>query len=381
MSSGIKSALVISVQGIGNTVLMTPIINSLAKAEYEVDAIVSDTGSQEILGLSSNVRKSYLWLEQDGVISNLLRLRSELGQSRYDVAYALYPNGKRENTLICLARASRKIRHTDSQHNYRLMNFLPASKKLPLEKRHDVNNNLGLIETNGAPRSDTPQLLLSDQARQFADRFFGSKKLSGKFVVALHPGGGGEAKRWSQEKFRELCSKLIEDEEVSLLVFGSASEESLVQNITQTLDNRALPVCGLPIDRVGALLEKSRLLIGNDSALGHIASALDVPVVAIWGYTDFNRVAPFNRKGLLIRIDYPCNPCYEFATGYIDDCRYHLKCIRNISVEQVHRILELYISLIKNHEPLDPNVFAGEPGVAKLERLESGCLKIDLNAV
>src|SRR5207244_1952169 len=124
---------------------------------------------------------------------------------------------------------------TDSQHYYRLLNFLPASKKLPLEKRHDVNNNLRLIETNGSLRSDTPQLLLSDEARQFADRFFASNDLSGKFVMALHPGGGGEAKRWDEEKFRELCSKLIENDEVNLLVFGSASEERLVQSITQAL--------------------------------------------------------------------------------------------------------------------------------------------------
>src|SRR5436305_6273909 len=174
MNSGMKSALVISVQGIRNTVLMTPVIDSLAMAAYEVDAIVADNGSQEILALCPNVRKRYLWREHDGVIRNLLRIRSELGRSRYDVAYALYPNGKRENTLLCLARASQKIRYTDSQHYYRLLNFLPASEKLPLEKRHDVNNNLRLIETNGSLRSDTPQLLLSDEVRQFADRFFAS---------------------------------------------------------------------------------------------------------------------------------------------------------------------------------------------------------------
>ena len=375
-----KSALVISVQGIGNTVLMTPFVRSLAADGYEVDTIVSDNGSQDIMAMTLNVRKRYLWIEQDKVIRNLLRLRSELGHGRYDVAYALYPNGKRENVLLCLARASIKIRYTDSQHSYRLLNFLPAGKKLPLEKRHDVNSNLRLFEANGTSRSDKPQLFLSEQARQFADRFFESNDLLDKFIVALHPGGGGPAKQWSEDKYRELCSRLIKNGGMGFLVFGSTSEEPLLQRITQALGNRALPVCGQDIDRVAALVEKCRLLIGNDSALIHIASALDIPVVAIWGYTDFYRVAPFSPKGLLIRIDYPCNPCYEFATGYIDDCRYHLKCIRDISVEQVHRIVELYVSLIKNHEPLHPNAFASEPGVAKLERLEGGCLKIDLSA-
>jgi hypothetical protein len=82
----------------------------------------------------------------------------------------------------------------------------------------------------------------------------------------------------------------------------------------------------------------------------------------------------------LLRIDYPCSPCYEFATGYIDDCQYHLKCIKNISAEQVHGIVERYIALIRNCETAQPDVFASVPGVAKLERLESGCLMIDLQA-
>src|SRR5258708_17151140 len=194
MSHEVRRALVISVQGIGNTVLITPVINSLAQAEYEVDAIVSNNGSHEILALTPNVRTRYLWIEGDSVIGNLLRLKSELGRARYDVAYALYPNGKRENALLWLARAARKIRYTDPQNHYRLLNFLPAGEKLPLEKRHDVNNNLKLLETNGAARSDTPQISQSNEACRFADRFVQSNKLLDKFIVALHPGGGGQAK-------------------------------------------------------------------------------------------------------------------------------------------------------------------------------------------
>lgn len=376
-----KSALVISVQGIGNTVLMTPVVKSLTEDGYQVDTVISDNGSHDIMAMTPNVRQRYLWVEQDRVISNLLRLRSELSHDHYDVAYALYPNGKRENTLLCLAHASLKIRYTDARHFYGLLNFLPASTKLPLEKRHDVSANLSLFEGDGTCRSDNPHLSLSEQARSFADQFFESNDLRDKFVVALHPGGGGTAKRWSEDKYRELGSRLTENEGTRILVLGSTPEEPLVKRVTEALSNRALAVCGLSIDRVAALVAKCRLLIGNDSALAHIASALDIPVVAIWGYTDFYRVAPFNSKGLLIRIDYPCNPCYQFASGYIEDCRYHLKCIKNISIDQVHRIVELYISLIKNDEPLHPKAFAGASDVAKIERLEGGCLKIDLRAV
>ncbi len=381
MSAKLQSALLISVQGIGNTVLMTPVITSLADKGYEVDTIVSDNGSDEIVALTGNVRKRYLWIEHDGVIRNLMRLRLELRQARYDEAYALYPNGKRENVLLCLARASRKTRYSDPRYYYRLLDFLPPRKKAPFKRSHDLNSNLKLAGIRDSESSRKAHLGVTSEAREFANQFFESSVLSDKFVVALHPGGGGLAKRWSEGKYVDLCLRLAQDLNVRLLVFGSQSEESLVHSITQRLSDRAVSVCGLSIDKVTALLAKSSLLIGNDSALAHIASAMEVPVVAIWGYTDFYRAAPVNSNGLLLRIDYPCSPCYEFATGYIEDCQFHLKCIKNISAEQVHGIVKRYIELIRNSETAQPEVFASEPGVGKLERLESGCVMIDLQAL
>jgi ADP-heptose:LPS heptosyltransferase len=360
---------------------MTPVIAELAEAGYEIDAVVSDNGSHEILKLRSDVRKQYLWSESQSAFSNLLRLGSELRKKRYDAAYALYPNGKRENALLCLARAAEKSRYSDSRSRYRLLDFLPATQKVPLKKAHDVNSNLRLIQTNGAVSEKVfPALDISAANQDFANDFSTTHDLANKFVIAIHPGGGGLAKRWSADKYRDLCVHLLQDESVALLVFGSSSEERLVMSITDGLGKRAVPVCGLGIDKVAALIARSQLLVANDSALAHIASALDVAAIVIWGYTDFRRVAPLGHKGLLIRIDYPCSPCYEFTRGYIDDCRYHLKCIKDISVGQVHRIVSRYISSIRKHESLEPEIFAGEPDVSSLQRVQGGCLQIDLKA-
>lgn len=376
-----KSVLLISVQGIGNTVLMTPVIEALTGVGYEVDAVVSDNGSHEILQLCRDVRKQYLWRERDGAVRNFLRLRTEFRRDQYDAAYALYPNGKRENALLCLARADHKSRFTQPQARYRLLDFLPATEKIPLNPAHDVTNNLRLIQTAEAvPNSPLPVLSLSEERQDFAREFFSSNRLADKFVVAVHPGGGGLAKRWSERQYRELCGRLTADESIKLLVFGSASEEPVVRNIVQAIGDRALPVCGLSIDKVAGLISRSQLLVANDSALAHIASALGVAVVVIWGYTDFRRAAPVNPKALLIRIDYPCNPCYDFAKGYIEDCQYHLKCIKNISVDQVYRIVTRYISAIRSEQSLHPKIFASEPCVSSIQRVDSGCLKMDLNA-
>jgi heptosyltransferase-2 len=376
-----KTALVISAQGIGNTVLMTPVIETLTEMGYQVDALVSDNGAHEVLQLRKDVCKQYLWRESDSTLRNFLRLRTELHWQQYDSAFALYPNGKRENVLLWLAQAAQKSRYSDKRNRFRLLDFLPAGDKVPLTRAHDVINNLRLIQrTESHPNNGSPRLLPSDPARDFAHKFFSGNRLTGKFVVAVHPGGGGTAKRWSRTKYRELCRRLTDDESIRILVFGSTNEKDLVRTITEGLSDRVVPVPILTIDQIAALISRSQLLVANDSALAHIASALSVPVVVIWGYTDFERAAPVNDRGLLVRIDYPCNPCYDFAKGYIDDCQYHLKCIKDISVEQIYGILKRYIVSLKNRESLRPEIFAGNVALAGLQRLDSGCLKIDLRA-
>ena len=371
-----KRVLLISVQGIGNTVLMTPVIKALRDRGCQVDVIVSDNGSHEIVSLTNGVGKCYLWHENDSSLSNLSRLRSEVSEA-YDVAYALYPNGKRENALLWLVSAKEKVRYSGANHRFQLLDFLPATRKVPFTKDHDVNTNLRLI--GPLDSHPYPAINLDETDIAFANDFYSRHQLDNRFVIAIHPGGGGSAKRWSEDKFRGLCRELLSDESISVLVLGGANESSLIANITDGRD-RIFPVCGLPLGRVAAIISKCQLVVANDSAIAHVASAANVPALVIWGYTDFHRAAPVGNKALLVRIDYPCNPCYDFAKGYIVDCPYHLKCIRNISVEQVYRIASRYVESIKNSDSLRPEIFASVADIVSTDRLASGCLKLDLRA-
>ena len=360
---------------------MTPAIRLLAEAGNEIDLIVSDNGSHETLRGNPYINRTYLWIERDGWLKNLLRLRSKLQLEKYETAYALYPNGRRENTLLFLARASRKKCYVDRKYYYRLLGFLPFTEKIEFEKQHDAISNINLVRGDRSTSSiDEPEVSLSEDAEVVAERFYKSHDLNDKFVVAVQPGGGNSAKRWSEENYLALCKQLARNHHVKLLIFGSESEAHSVNHIAKALRDDAFPVCGQNISHVSALVRRSQLVIANDSSLIHIASAFDIPVVAIWGYTDFHRTAPFSTKALLIRIDYPCSPCYEFGAGYIEDCKYHLKCIRNISSERVYLIVALYISLLTNNGCLDARLIEQGSGVKSVKRIEGGCLMVNVSA-
>lgn len=374
-----KKGLLISVQGIGNAVLLTPALRSLAERGFRIDMILSDNGSDQLLGASKFVNKQYLWRERDGWLHNVIRLGIELLQEKYDIAYALFPNGKRENVLLFLTRATHKKSYVDKEHYYRLFHFLAPSVKRGPEKDHDVISNLHLVGVDGAEYSRyKPGLSISPENQSFAGEFFERRTLGDKFVFAICPGGGGAAKQWTPENYADLCRRLVQLPNTKALILGSKSEQELVQRVCGESGDGVYPLYDVDIGRASALLQRSQLFVGNDSALMHIAASFEVPVIAIWGYTDFYRTAPYSRTALLIRIDYPCNPCYLFANGYIDDCQYHLKCIRDISVEQVYRSVEKYAHALMKGESLDLDSFVNESSLESVTRLESGCLMVTL---
>ena len=81
-----------------------------------------------------------------------------------------------------------------------------------------------------------------------------------------------------------------------------------------------------------ALIEKCALFITNDSGLMHVAAALDVPLIAVFGSTDPVATGPLGSRSHVVRTDVPCSPCLK------PQCRYgHLDCMRRITVEHLQQ--------------------------------------------
>ena len=120
-------------------------------------------------------------------------------------------------------------------------------------------------------------------------------------VVGINPGStGGRAKRWLPERFAEaadrLCRTIRESrgQQVSVVILGGKEEEQLGQEIAARLSSRSLVLSGATtIRELMAALKRCEVLLTNDSGPMHVATALQVPVVAIFGSTDWRKTAPF----------------------------------------------------------------------------------------
>lgn len=156
-------------------------------------------------------------------------------------------------------------------------------------------------------------------------------------MVVLHPGSGSKGKVWPLERFQRLAEILQERLRSKILVVLGPAEEGEAERVFEEMDPQTfIPVKGLSLLQVASLMEGSRVFIGNDSGISHLASALGIPTITIFGPTDPEVWAPRGERVWVVRNGTPCSPCsrdrFLQCTG--------IDCLRGIGIDQVLEGLE-----------------------------------------
>ena len=154
-----------------------------------------------------------------------------------------------------------------------------------------------------------------------------------KPVVALCPGADyGSAKRWPVERFRALAKRCAAAG-ASVWVLGSGNDAHAGRTIAAS--GSAVDLCGRTslLDAVD-LLAAASAVVSNDSGLMHVAAAVRVPLVALYGSTSPEFTPPLSERAAVLERELDCRPCFqrECPLG-------HLACLRNISAEHVFNAL------------------------------------------
>lgn len=150
-------------------------------------------------------------------------------------------------------------------------------------------------------------------------------------LLALCPGAEyGPAKRWPAERFAQLAQRMIQ-RGWRVLVCGSHKEQPLGEEIAATAGPAALNLAGkTTLDEAVEILSLATCVVSNDSGLMHVATALERPVIALFGSSDPHHTPPLGRQTHVITLGLPCAPCFRRACP-----EKHLNCLTGITVEQV----------------------------------------------
>jgi heptosyltransferase-2 len=151
-------------------------------------------------------------------------------------------------------------------------------------------------------------------------------------MIGVSPGAAyGTAKQWLPERFAEAAARLAEVRGAEVALFGSASERELCEQVAKLLNgHRVTNYAGkTTLGEFIDLASQCELFLTNDSGAMHIASALGVPTVAIFGATDEVATGPTGPLARVVREPVDCSPCL------LRECPIDHRCMTRVSAERV----------------------------------------------
>jgi heptosyltransferase-2 len=186
-----------------------------------------------------------------------------------------------------------------------------------------------LPETYPLPKLNIDKEAVTQTIKKF------NLSLEPKPILALCPGAEyGSAKRWSTEYFAHVAKKKL-NENWQVWLFGGKKDEVIGQEIQNKTKARCVNLIGkTDLGEATDLLSLTDFVITNDSGLMHIAAALDLRIIAIYGSTSPKFTPPLSNKVEILQSELSCAPCFKRT------CKFgHYKCLREITPEQVLKLL------------------------------------------
>jgi heptosyltransferase-2 len=352
----IERILVFAYHGLGNFIMYTPALKLLRqrypKARIDLQ-VGNNTGCEEVLAGADFFDNIYNLPYKAGIRAWIERLR-EIRATRYDITINEFHSHSWALALTVAASGARfRVGHVTSPgwserfSRYSFVFNLPVAMR---EDQHETERYLDLISVTGVEKSTQeevkPFMYLTDADRKFARAFIASHNQTdhntarpAKRILGIQPGTSPTMrwKQWPLERYRQLLERLtIEQPESQIVLFGAPNEAEMIQELAAGLGTNISIAAGkTTIKQVAALIERCDLLVCNDSGLMHVAVAVDTPVVAIYGPTDFNRTAPLGKQHTMVRHAMPCSPCFKLeGDEQVHLCQHH-DCLMTISADEV----------------------------------------------
>jgi heptosyltransferase-2 len=345
--SKVKNVLIIMMGGIGNMIFLTPALKAVRKAlPSSTFSFLLGPYSAEKAVEGSNLIDQKIIIEPKKFtgLSGNIRLIRKLRQENFNLSITSTGTNPLKSGLLC-ALAGIKYRLGE---NINRKGFF-YNLRVPFDKnQHEVESNIHLIQRLGIEVEDRGLFIQrSKEDQNYAQKYFAQNNLEGKLVVGMHPGSGihqAGFKRWAKERFSQLADRLISDWDASVILFGGAEETKLAEDISGMMRSQPLIMTGqTTLSQTAALIEKCSLFISNDSGLLHVASAVNAPVIGLFGPTDPGRTGHYPDSSAVVRKDMTCSPCYAGRPVRCD----HSECLDSITVNDV---IEEVKKRLNNHD-------------------------------
>ena len=327
----IDKILVIRVDGIGDLLNSTPAI-SLLRENYpsaEITVLAQPRNAPVLIGNPDVDR--ILIFARDGEHRGLkarLRFYRALRREGFQLAVAMQ-TGMWSHLVAFLSGAPYRLGRYQKRFRSTLTHAWHG--KYPKGETHEVDRNLELVRLvcEGEGTRKLKFHLLPNEIETAKAHLTSCGISAGTFLIGIHPGGSSFDKRWPEKQYAALADRLVQQYNATILLLRGPEEVALTDNIQQAMQRPAIVHAPETIRELGALLSCCNLVVCNDSGPMHLAAALDVPMVAVFGPTDHVAWHPLSENAAIVRRDMPCWPCSAHK------CKIGWECTKKLPIEPV----------------------------------------------
>jgi len=208
---------------------------------------------------------------------------------------------------------------------------------------HEVETNLAiarpLLATGGEVEARVEVFISEGDRAALAAKLAGLGIGEGALIVSIHPGASWRPKAWYPERFAEVARRLIEKHSAEVFFIGGGEDGDIAERLRALVPGRHTHFAlGTSLAETAALIERSRLFVGNDGGPAHIAAACGTPAVALFGPADPHRFRPWSDIAVALHNPVHCFPCRQTVCVHPD-----LPCVNLTSVDEVMRQAEAFL--------------------------------------
>jgi lipopolysaccharide heptosyltransferase II len=303
---------------IGDVILSTPLVEAIHRA-YPGARITYMAGTKAAPALRYLPLIDDLVLLKDSPKSDGLsgiELFRHVRQQRFDLAVCL-TRSDRLSLAFWAGRTGRRIGFTPLRTAWTLTDAIDAYGE-PHTSGHRTGYFLAVATLLDLPHPDPIRLLfhISDRERETAHQMLRERGVHPEIdtLVAIHPGTSLisiEKRRWPAERFADVARHMVQSGR-RVILLGGPDETELCRIIAGSLGKHVIDFSRqLDFREFAAILDQCSLLIHNDSSPLHLAGALGVPVIAIFGYQNPKHWGPLDRQSRVVRQELICSPCHQ----------------------------------------------------------------------
>ncbi len=314
----VKRILVITLSNVGDIILTTPIIATLAKElpHARIDVMVGPRG-KEIFEKDAHVFKLIIY-DKHLPIGAKRRLQLKLKKLRYDLVVDL------RNTVFGLLIGPRYRTAT-------IQNFPPGIT-------HSIDKHLHRLRSLGIEGLvRQPYVHISAEDEIYVERLLRECGISAPLVV-INAGAKSHLKRWKAEGFASVADRIVSECGSAVAFVGLAEDGEIIADIMKQMKHKCHNLVDkLNIRQLGSLLKRAKLLITNDSAPLHLGGAVGSKVLAIFGPTNPKKYGPIGEFDTVIHKKLHCSPCENAV------CACNYECMTSISADEVFEAARMMI--------------------------------------